>query len=172
MNVSYLADYDRAKTTSSQRILSLLVTLVSWDGVRRPLTGLLYQPRMIHDECGAVGGIKIRRGNKSIRRKLAPVPLCQPKIPYDLIWARTRATTIGSRRLSSWAMARPVSCPICEDRLHFDVHTWSTICYVKNEVYNWIPVSVIRGRWRLSITCKTGKELGTEQGKLIIRKLI
>jgi hypothetical protein len=27
--------------------------------VRRPLIGLLYQPRMIVDECGAVGGMRI-----------------------------------------------------------------------------------------------------------------
>jgi hypothetical protein len=27
--------------------------------VRRPLIGLLYQPRMIDDECGAVGGMRI-----------------------------------------------------------------------------------------------------------------
>jgi hypothetical protein len=39
--------------------------------VRRPLFGLLYQPRMIDDECGAVDGMRIGRGNKSTRRKLA-----------------------------------------------------------------------------------------------------
>jgi hypothetical protein len=38
---------------------------------RRPLFGLLYQSRMIGDECGAVGGMTIGRGNRSTRRKLA-----------------------------------------------------------------------------------------------------
>jgi hypothetical protein len=54
--------------------------------VRRPLFGLLYQPRMIDDgdECGAVGGMRIGRGNESTRRKPAPVPLCPPQIPHDL----------------------------------------------------------------------------------------
>jgi hypothetical protein len=47
-------------------------------------TGLLYQPRMIDDECGAVGGIRIGRGNLSSQRKPAPVPLYRPQIPYDL----------------------------------------------------------------------------------------
>jgi hypothetical protein len=40
---------------------------VVWDGVhlvRRPLIGLLYQPRMI-DEYGASGGVRIGRGNRS-----------------------------------------------------------------------------------------------------------
>jgi hypothetical protein len=37
------------------------------------ITGLLYQPQMIDDgDCGASSGMKIGRGNRSIRRKLAP----------------------------------------------------------------------------------------------------
>jgi hypothetical protein len=46
--------------------------------------GLLYQPRMIDDAYGAVGGMMIGRGNRSTRRKPAPVPLCPPQIPHDL----------------------------------------------------------------------------------------
>jgi hypothetical protein len=45
-------------------------------------TGLLYQPRMIGDG-GEIGGMKIGRGNRSIRRKPAPAPLCQLQIPHD-----------------------------------------------------------------------------------------
>jgi hypothetical protein len=59
--------------------------LVYWGGVRlSPLgtsatVGLLYQPRMIDDdECGVVGGMRIGKGNRSTRRKSAPVPLCPP----------------------------------------------------------------------------------------------
>jgi hypothetical protein len=45
-------------------------------------TGLLYQPQLIDDgDCGAVGGMKIGRGNRSTRRKPAPAPLCPPQIP-------------------------------------------------------------------------------------------
>jgi hypothetical protein len=45
---------------------------------------------MIHDddddddECGAVGGMRIGKGNRSTWRKPAPVPLCPPQIPNDL----------------------------------------------------------------------------------------
>jgi hypothetical protein len=59
--------------------------------VRRPLIALLYQPRTIDDdECRAVGGIRISRGNRSTRRKHATVP-CPSKIPHELTWARTQA---------------------------------------------------------------------------------
>jgi hypothetical protein len=74
--------------------------------VRRPLTGILYQHWMIGDECGAVDGMKIGRGNQNARRKPAPAPLCPPQIPHYLTWARTRAAAVGSRRLAAWAMAR------------------------------------------------------------------
>jgi hypothetical protein len=49
---------------------------------------------MIDDECGAVGGMRIGRGNRSTRRKPASVPLCPPQIPHDLTWARTRAASV------------------------------------------------------------------------------
>jgi hypothetical protein len=53
------------------------------------------------DECGAVGGMRIGRGNRSIRRKPVPVPLCPPQNPHNLIWARTRAAAVGSGRLTA-----------------------------------------------------------------------
>jgi hypothetical protein len=62
---------------------------------------LLYQPQMIDDECGVVGGMRIGRGNRSTRRKLTPVPLCPPQIPHDLTWARTRAAAVGSPQLTA-----------------------------------------------------------------------
>jgi hypothetical protein len=42
-----------------------------------------------HD-CGAVGGMRIGRGNRNTRRKPASVPLCPPQIPHDLTQVRTR----------------------------------------------------------------------------------
>jgi hypothetical protein len=45
--------------------------------VRRPLFGLMYQPQITDDdECGAVGEMRIGKGNRSTRRKPAPVPFC------------------------------------------------------------------------------------------------
>jgi hypothetical protein len=38
------------------------------------------------NECGTVCGMRIDRGNRSTRRKPAPVPLCPPQIPRDLTW--------------------------------------------------------------------------------------
>jgi hypothetical protein len=96
-----------------QKAFSQNFFLVSCGGVRlcslgtAATTGLQYQPQMIDDgDCGAIGGMKIDRGNLSIGRKPAPVPLCQPQIPHDLTWARTRAAAVGSQRLTAWAMAR------------------------------------------------------------------
>jgi hypothetical protein len=43
-------------------------------------------------DCGAVGGMKIGRGNRSTRRKPAP-----PQIPHDQTRARTRAAAVGSQ---------------------------------------------------------------------------
>jgi hypothetical protein len=39
--------------------------------------------------------------------KPVPVPLCPPQIPHWLIRARTRASAVRGRRLTTWAMARP-----------------------------------------------------------------
>jgi hypothetical protein len=59
---------------------------------------LLYKPQMIDEgDCGAIGGLKIGRGNRSTRRKPAPAPLCPPQIPLD----QTRAAAVGSRRLTA-----------------------------------------------------------------------
>jgi hypothetical protein len=59
---------------------------VGWDWVylvRRPLFGLLYQPRMTdEDECGAVG----KKSGRGIR-----MPLWPPQIPHDLTVTRIRA---------------------------------------------------------------------------------
>jgi hypothetical protein len=81
---------------------------VQWDSVClacQPLFGPLYQLRMMDDgECGAVGGMS-GRGNRSTRRKPAPVLLCPPQIPLDLIRARTQDAMVGSRQLTAWATA-------------------------------------------------------------------
>jgi hypothetical protein len=73
---------------------------------RSLLIDLLHQPRMIDDECEAVGGMRIGKGNRSTRRKPAPMPLCSPQIPHDPTYARTWTTAVGSRRLTARAMTR------------------------------------------------------------------
>jgi hypothetical protein len=56
-------------------------------------------------EYGLVGGMRIRRRNRSTRRKRAPVVLCPPQNPHYLTWDPTRAAAVGSQRLTGWAMA-------------------------------------------------------------------
>jgi hypothetical protein len=57
-------------------------------------SGLLYKPQMIdEDDCRAIGGMKIGRGNRSTRRKPAAAPLYPPQIRHD----QTRARTPGHR---------------------------------------------------------------------------
>jgi hypothetical protein len=58
-------------------------------------------------DCGAFGGMKIGRGNRSTQRKPAPAPLCPPQIPLDQTRDRTQGAAVGSQRLTAWAMARP-----------------------------------------------------------------
>jgi hypothetical protein len=58
-------------------------------------------------DCGAIGGMKIGKGNRSTRRKPAPAPLCPPQIPLDQTRDRTRAAAVGSQHLTVWAMAWP-----------------------------------------------------------------
>jgi hypothetical protein len=70
-------------------------------------TGLLYQSQTIDDgDYGEIGGMKNGRRNRSTRRKPAPEPHCSPQIPHDQTRARTRATAVGSQRLTAWGMAR------------------------------------------------------------------
>jgi hypothetical protein len=68
--------------------------------VRRPLIGLLYQHGMIN-EYETFGGMRLGKGNRSTRRKPAPVPVSSPQIPRDLTWDRTRAAVVGSRQPTS-----------------------------------------------------------------------
>jgi hypothetical protein len=63
---------------------------------------LLYKPQMVDEgDCGAIGGMKIGRGNRNTRRKPAPAPLCPPQIPHGQTRARTRAAAVGSQRLTA-----------------------------------------------------------------------
>jgi hypothetical protein len=89
-----------------------LFFLFLWGGTKSlgtaATSGPLYKHQMIDEgDCGAIGGIKIGRGNRSTRRKPALAPLCPPQIPHEQTRARTRAAAVGSQRLTAWAMARP-----------------------------------------------------------------
>jgi hypothetical protein len=48
---------------------------------------------------GEIGGMVIGKGNRSTRRKPAPVPLCPPQTPDACM--RTLAVAVGSQRLTT-----------------------------------------------------------------------
>jgi hypothetical protein len=52
-------------------------------------------------------GLKLTRENRNTRGNPVPVPLCPPQTPRGLARDRTRASALGSRRLTAWAMAQP-----------------------------------------------------------------
>jgi hypothetical protein len=58
-------------------------------------------PDDIDDERGAIGGMRIGRGNRDTWRKPAPVPLRPPQISHDLTWAPSRAAGVGSQQLTA-----------------------------------------------------------------------
>jgi hypothetical protein len=61
------------------------------------------------NEYGAVGGIRIGRGNQSTRKTPAPMPLFPSQIPHCLTWDRTR-TIAGITFLSQGPIRlRPMS---------------------------------------------------------------
>jgi hypothetical protein len=49
---------------------------------------------------GEIGGMMIGMGNRSTRRKPAPIPLCPPQTPHAAR-TRTRAAAVGSQRLTA-----------------------------------------------------------------------
>jgi hypothetical protein len=132
---------------------------VGWDWVhllRRPLFGLLYQSRMIDDaECGAVGGMRIDRGNRSTRGKPAPAPLGPPQTPRGLTWGWTLQAEVGRQRLTAWAMARPLRRSNSEHWQQKAIFGTSSckICPLK------IPRQKRTGTWRMKYFYITIKPL-------------
>jgi hypothetical protein len=78
--------YHRHKLLDLKYCYSLFLFFIKGGGTKSlgtaATSGLLYKPQMIDEgDCEAIGGIKIGRGNRSIRRKPAPAPLCPPQNP-------------------------------------------------------------------------------------------
>jgi hypothetical protein len=83
---------------------------LGWDEVhliRRPLFGVLYQARMIDDECGAVGAV-IGRGNFKLSKKIFPSASLSTTSPtWPDVVSNPRTTAVGNQRLAAWAIAQP-----------------------------------------------------------------
>jgi hypothetical protein len=68
---------------------------------------------------------EIDRGDRNTRGKPVPVPLCPQQIPRALTRDRTQASALAGRRLTAWAMARPLN-----HKLHQREHCLRIfICY-------------------------------------------
>jgi hypothetical protein len=107
--VWYKSTFRKNLLTLSSRSKSFFMLvcllLVGWDWVYLvlwPLLAYCTSPRWHDGDCGAIGGMKFGRGNRSTRRKPAPVPLCPPQIPYDQNRPRIRAAAVGSQRLTAF----------------------------------------------------------------------
>jgi hypothetical protein len=149
-----------ATEVKAVKAVKVQTILMRWDWVHlvlRPLFHLLYHPQMIDDDdCGAIGGMKIDRGNRSTRRKPVPVPLCLPQIPHDLTLARILGAAVGSRRLTAWAMAWPLAsciswalwemCPFCKILLESGVWGVEVFLYSSTRLVIHFSVSSDRAR--------------------------
>jgi hypothetical protein len=79
----------------------LTLAIFSWkfnDAIR--IKYMESNDRMIN-ECGVVSGMRIGMENRSIKRKLVPLPLCSSQIPHDRAWDRNSVAAVGSRRLTA-----------------------------------------------------------------------
>jgi hypothetical protein len=74
---------------------------------------------------------------EALEEKPVPVPLCPPQMPHVLTRDRIRASAMGSRLLTAWALTRPGLFKICNFYLkHFtrDINLWFwSICLVCNK---------------------------------------
>jgi hypothetical protein len=106
-------------------------------------SGLLYKPHMIdEDDCGAIGGMKIGRGNRSTRGKPAPAPLCPQQIPRDqmLNWL-INVYTIYTGPLSVQAQYSRL-CPISSSfRYNSSLVTWTVVCLTADKFKPLILIS-------------------------------
>jgi hypothetical protein len=84
------------------------------DATNAPQTwGLLYNPvmkmisffRVMEHRWNEIDGGK----TEVLGEKPVPVPFQPPQIPHGLTWDPTRASEVRGRRLTAWAMARPLS---------------------------------------------------------------
>jgi hypothetical protein len=98
-------------TRWARKVLPL--SLIDYYGVRLRLwtaaTGghIVHPPRDMSVESD--GGMILTGENRRTRRKTSPGDTLSPKIPQGLTRGRNWASALRGRRLTAWAMARPLS---------------------------------------------------------------
>jgi hypothetical protein len=96
--------YWGSQRVSSRRFCELINFGIVGGGVQLGPLGTAATNRSImpapgdYDD-GEIGGV-IGKGNRSTRRKPAPVPLCPPRTPHAAR-TRTRGSVVGSQRLTA-----------------------------------------------------------------------
>jgi hypothetical protein len=89
------------------------------------------------------------QGKTEVRgEKPVPVPFCPPQIPHRLNRDRTRASAVGGRRLTAWAMARPYETRDSERNTLLwmeNVAVNKTRCYEWNTLL-WTEYVVLNGK--------------------------
>jgi hypothetical protein len=69
-------------------------------------------------------------------------------LPYGNFGLSGQRTVKHDRKLCSRSLfCFSVSCLFCEDWWYIYVGMWSVVYYIKETVYDWLFVDVIRGRW-------------------------
>jgi hypothetical protein len=81
------------KSFKSTKVVVCYLTMLSVQGTYS------INDRMIN-ECGAIGGMRTNKGDRSTQRKPTPVTLCPTQILHDLTWDQTKVTTMGSQQLT------------------------------------------------------------------------
>jgi hypothetical protein len=82
------------------RAINFLIGIVGLESKLGPLgtaaTNRPIVPAPGDNDDGEIGGMMIGKGNRNIRRKPAPVPLCRPQVPHA---AQTQAwaAAVGSQ---------------------------------------------------------------------------
>jgi hypothetical protein len=72
-------------------------------------------------------------GTRSTRRIPAAVPLYPPQIPHDLIWPRTLATAVGSRRATN-RLSYTMALMLCDvSQILFSLPDQIPVWFLKTE---------------------------------------
>jgi hypothetical protein len=79
---------------------------------------------------------------EELGEKPVAVPLCPPQIPHGLTRDRTRASAVGGRRLTAWAMARPWLCVTgCQMPLRINILWQAVSSSLPKFVSSWKAVN-------------------------------
>jgi hypothetical protein len=139
-------------TKNCDRTLEHVLILISCGGVRLWPFGTLVTLQPIvpapDDRCwwlwSGWWNVNWQGKLKYSERKPAPVPLCPPQIPHDLIWNQTRATPVGSQQLTTWRVAQPL------EHVRLSIRFCRKFCLIVLFTYKVNGFSLVMGYFKIS----------------------